>query len=247
MQPQNHKMKKSVPNIITSANLFSGCLSVVMAFNGKLAEAGILILVAAFLDFFDGLSARLLNVASPIGKELDSLADVVSFGFAPSVIVYQLLLRSSIDFPYLEYSAFLMTIFSAYRLAKFNLDERQTSSFIGVPTPANALFWLSIPLIAWQKDTFDDVFAREVLSLLTNSYFILIGILIWSLLMVSEIPLFALKFKSLKWKENKLKFSFIAVSVALIASFYFIAVPIILILYIILSVINNSISKNHEI
>jgi CDP-diacylglycerol--serine O-phosphatidyltransferase len=240
-------MKKSIPNIITAANLFSGCLSVVLAFNGQLAEAGILILTAAFLDFFDGLAARLLNVASPIGKEYDSLADVVSFGFAPSVIVYQLLINSEINIPHIEFAAFIMTIFSAYRLAKFNLDERQTSSFIGVPTPANALFWLSIPLIAWQAENSNSIFNASVLNLMTNPYFILVGIIIWSLLMVSEIPLFALKFKSFKWKDNRLKFSFVGISIALIAVFYFIAVPIILILYIILSVINNSISKKHEI
>jgi len=240
-------MKKSIPNIITAANLFSGCLSVVLAFNGQLAEAGILILTAAFLDFFDGLAARLLNVASPIGKEYDSLADVVSFGFAPSVIVYQLLINSEINIPHIEFAAFIMTIFSAYRLAKFNLDERQTSSFIGVPTPANALFWLSIPLIAWQAENSNSIFNASVLNLMTNPLFILVGIIIWSLLMVSEIPLFALKFKSFKWKDNRLKFSFVGISIALIAVFYFIAVPIILILYIILSVINNSISKKHEI
>ena len=240
-------MKKSIPNIITSSNLFSGCISVVFAFQGLLAEAALLILVGAFLDFFDGLSARLLKVASPIGKELDSLADVITFGFAPSVILYQLLVELFPEQPFVPYSAFIIAVFSAYRLAKFNIDERQTSSFIGVPTPANALFWLSIPLIEWQGVHFSSEIAMSVYAFMTNPIFILINVLVWSLLLIAEIPLFALKFKSFKWKDNQLTFSFIGISIALFMLFYFIAIPIILILYIILSVITNSIKSKNEI
>lgn len=240
-------MKKSIPNIITSSNLFSGCISVVFAFQGLLAEASLLILVGAFLDFFDGLSARLLNVSSPIGKELDSLADVVTFGFAPSVIVYQLLIDLFPEQPLTPYLAFIIAVFSAYRLAKFNIDERQTSSFIGVPTPANALFWLSIPLIEWQGNYFSSDLAISIHEIMTNQAFIVINILVWSLLLISEIPLFALKFKNFNWKENQVKFTFIGISILLFVLFYFIAIPIILILYIILSVITNSIKSKNEI
>lgn len=240
-------MKKSIPNIITSSNLFSGCISVVFAFQGLLAEASLLILVGAFLDFFDGLSARLLKVSSPIGKELDSLADVVTFGFAPSVIVYQLLIDLFPEQPLIPYLAFIIALFSAYRLAKFNIDERQTSSFIGVPTPANALFWLSIPLIEWQGNFFSSDLAISIHEIMTNPAFIVINILVWSLLLISEVPLFALKFKNFNWKENQVKFTFIGISTLLIVLFYFIAIPIILILYIILSVITNSIKSKNEI
>lgn len=240
-------MKKSIPNIITSSNLFSGCISVVFAFQGLLAEASLLILVGAFLDFFDGLSARLLKVSSPIGKELDSLADVITFGFAPSVIVYQVLIDLFPEQPLIPYLAFIIAVFSAYRLAKFNIDERQTSSFIGVPTPANALFWLSIPLIEWQGNYFSSDLAISIHEIMTNPVFIVINILVWSLLLISEIPLFALKFKNFNWKENQVKFIFIGISILLFVLFYFIAIPIILILYIILSVITNSIKSKNEI
>ncbi len=240
-------MKKSIPNIITSSNLFSGCISVVFAFQGLLAEAALLILVGAFLDFFDGLSARLLKVSSPIGKELDSLADVITFGFAPSVIVYQLLLELFPEQPLIPYMAFIIAVFSAYRLAKFNIDDRQTSSFIGVPTPANALFWLSIPLIEWQAVHFSSELANSVYEIMTQPIFIIVNTIVWSLLLIAEIPLFALKFSSFKWKDNQLKFSFIGTSIILFVLFYFIAIPIILILYIILSVITNSIKTSNEI
>ncbi len=240
-------MKRSIPNILTSSNLFSGCISVVFAFQGFLAEAAVLILIGAFLDFFDGLSARLLNVSSPIGKELDSLADVITFGFAPSVIVYQLLIDVYPKQPLIPYLAFIIAVFSAYRLAKFNIDERQTSSFIGVPTPANALFWLSIPLIEWQGNYFSEDLAISIHEIMTQPAFIVINILVWSLLLISEIPLFALKFKNFNWKENQVKFIFIGISIALFVLFYFIAIPIILILYIILSVITNSIKPKNEI
>ena len=137
---------KHIPNTITSLNLLSGCFGVVYAFDGNLIFAGYAILVAAFLDFFDGMAARLLNAHSPIGKELDSLADMVSFGFLPSVIIYQLIAQSSgiyNEMPAVKYIAFLIAIFSALRLAKFNVDTRQTENFIGLPTPSCALVIMS--------------------------------------------------------------------------------------------------------
>ncbi len=236
-------IKRSIPNIITSSNLFAGCLAIVFAFKGELLNASILILVAAFLDFFDGLSARLLKVSSLIGKELDSLADVVTFGVGPSVIVYQLLLDFYPSDSIIPYFAFIIAVFSAYRLAKFNVDERQTSSFIGLPTPANALFWLSIPLISWQATNLDSSIANSYLDIILHKNSTLIIAFLLCLLMVNELPLFALKLKSLKWKDNSIQFIFIGISIVLILLFYFVAIPFILILYILLSLINNLIKK----
>lgn len=236
-------IKKSIPNIITSSNLFAGCIAIVFAFKGELLHASILILIAAFLDFFDGLAARLLKVSSPIGKELDSLADVISFGLAPSVIAYQLMLDIYPDDSFIPYVAFFIAIFSAYRLAKFNVDDRQTSSFIGLPTPANALFWLSIPLIQWQTNQFESEVANTFLSAVLNINYLKFFIICFCFIMISDIPLFALKLKSWSWQENNIQYIFLILSVVLIVLFYFVAIPFILILYILLSLINNLIKK----
>lgn len=143
-------IKKHIPNSITCCNLISGCIATTFAFAGDAKMALLWIIIGAVFDFFDGMSARLLHVSSPIGKELDSLADDVTFGVAPATILFSEL--SVLEYPgvllgikdYIPYVAFLMAAFSALRLAKFNLDERQTTSFIGLPTPANALFWSSL-------------------------------------------------------------------------------------------------------
>ncbi|OZA56958.1 MAG: CDP-diacylglycerol--serine O-phosphatidyltransferase, partial [Sphingobacteriales bacterium 39-40-5] len=142
-------MKKHIPNSVTCLNLFSGCLGIVFAFQGNLIWASYAIVIAAVFDFFDGMLARLLKAYSDIGKELDSLADMVSFGVLPSVIIYQLFaLSPQIDFgaDWLSFSAFIIAVFSALRLAKFNIDTRQSENFIGLPTPANALLIASFPL-----------------------------------------------------------------------------------------------------
>ncbi|MCF0195522.1 MAG: CDP-alcohol phosphatidyltransferase family protein, partial [Bacteroidaceae bacterium] len=211
-------MKKHIPNIITCCNLISGCCAVGAAFHGHFVWAVIMVIAGAVFDFFDGMVARLLHVSSPIGKELDSLADVVTFGVAPSAMLFQMLGHSmphtpwvgtllGIDgiasvVPFIPYLAFIMAAFSALRLAKFNLDDRQTSSFIGLPTPANALFWCSIALSG--ADT-----------ILWTSSLLLMG-LFMSLLLVAEIPLFALKFKNLSWADNAVKYIFLVGCVALI-------------------------------
>ena len=237
---------KHIPNLITLGNLSFGILSILFAFGGQLTAASICILLGAFLDFFDGFFARLLKVSGELGKQLDSLADLISFGLAPSVIVFQLLFQletndffqpSSIhlsDFSnhLLPYIAFLIPIFSAYRLAKFNIDTRQKDSFIGLPTPANALFFISIPFIVEQEEglIYDLLFQKEI---------IVISVILLSLLMVSELQLIALKFKSLSWSENKYRYILIVTSLILLLLLGFEAVPIILILYIVLSIINK--------
>jgi CDP-diacylglycerol--serine O-phosphatidyltransferase len=214
-------MKKHIPNALTCANLLSGCIGIVFAFKGDLTITAYAVLISGIFDFFDGFSARLLHVKSEIGKELDSLADVVSFGFLPGVVMFQLLSQSDFTSPYLPYTAFLITIFSALRLAKFNLDTRQTEDFIGLNTPMNTLFIVSLPFI--QRDY------PEII----NSTIFLIGItILMSWLLVSEIKIYSLKFGTSNWKDNKVKYIFLIISAILIALLKFAAIPIVLVLYI---------------
>lgn len=220
-------MKKHIPNALTCANLFSGCIGVVFAFKGDLNIAAYAVLISGICDFFDGFAARLLNVKSPIGKELDSLADMVSFGFLPGVVMFQLLAQSDFSSPYLPYLGFMLTIFSALRLAKFNIDTRQTEDFIGLNTPMNTLFIVSLPFI--QKDY----------PALIGSSILLVAItVIMSFLLTSEIRIFSLKFSSMKWEPNKIKFIFLILSVILVAFLQFAAVPFVLVLYIALSLLH---------
>lgn len=220
-------LKKHIPNGITCANLFSGCIGIVYAFNGSLEIAAYFVLLSGIFDFFDGFVARLLNVKSAIGKELDSLADVVSFGFLPGIVMFQLLKQSDYTSEYLPYFGFIITVFSALRLAKFNIDTRQTEDFIGLNTPMNTLFVVSLPFI--QKD-YPSVIGSAPL---------LVGLIVLlSWLLVSEIKIFSLKFSSTSWEQNKIKYIFLILSVLLIAFLKFAAVPLILILYIGLSVIH---------
>ena len=193
---------KHIPNTITSLNLFSGSVGVVMAFQANYQAALACMLLAAVFDFCDGLAARALHAYSSIGKELDSLADVVSFGFLPATMVYQMLTVAS-DNAYLPFAAYIITVFSALRLAKFNVDERQTSSFIGLATPANAIFWAG--LVASYHPYAE-----------AYPYAVIILILLMSFLLVAEIPFFSLKFKNLKWKDNSIRFIFLIVSVVLL-------------------------------
>ncbi|SDJ71587.1 CDP-diacylglycerol---serine O-phosphatidyltransferase [Pedobacter sp. ok626] len=220
-------LKKHIPNAITCANLFSGCIGIVYAFNGSLEIAAYFVLLSGIFDFFDGFVARLLNVKSAIGKELDSLADVVSFGFLPGIVMFQLLKQSDYTSEYLPYFGFIITVFSALRLAKFNIDTRQTEDFIGLNTPMNTLFIVSLPFI--QKD-YPSVIGSAPL---------LVGLIVLlSWLLVSEIKIFSLKFSSTSWEQNKIKYIFLILSVLLIAFLKFAAVPLILVLYIGLSVIH---------
>lgn len=226
-------MKKHIPNSITCLNLFSGCLGIVFAFQGNLTWASYAIVIAAILDFFDGMLARLLKAYSDMGKELDSLADVVSFGVLPSVIIYHLFgLSPQLEFGsiWLSFSAFIIAVFSALRLAKFNIDTRQSENFIGLPSPANALLVASFPLIIIESNTYFG-------DLILNQWFLLIFSLIMSMLLVAEVPLISLKFKTLNVKENLLRYVLIFSSVALLVFLKFEAVPIIIIIYFLISVL----------
>ena len=234
-------MKKHIPNAITCLNLLCGCLGIVFAFDTSLIDkgfeniiyAGYTILLAPVFDFLDGLVARSLNAYSEIGKELDSLADMVSFGVLPSVIVYHLFLEADqiTDLSkYLNFSAFAIAIFSALRLAKFNTDVRQSENFIGLPTPANAMLIASLPLIIEHSGPFWRAY-------ILNPFFLFIFSLGMSFLLVMELPLISLKFKNLDYKENLLRYILILSAAVLILIFKFAAVPIIIFIYIILSII----------
>ena len=205
---------RSIPNTLTCCNLVSGSVATVCALYGDARLALLWIITGAVFDFFDGMSARLLGVSSPIGKELDSLADDITFGLAPAAIVFDEL--RTMDYPpamlgvvdYVPFFAFVMAAFSALRLAKFNLDTRQTTSFIGLPTPANALFWGS--LIVTRQDWV------ESSPIMVPVLLVMICVSSW--LMVSEIPMFALKFKHWGWKGNEVRYVFVLVSAALMVA-----------------------------
>jgi CDP-diacylglycerol--serine O-phosphatidyltransferase len=234
-------LKKHIPNFITTLNLFSGCVGIIVALQYRIDYAAYFIALAAFFDFLDGMAARILHVKSEIGKELDSLADVVSFGVLPGILVYQLMSaspNSPVGGSYISIFslvALIIPILSAVRLAKFNLDTRQTTSFIGLPVPANALFLGSLPLIKMQAD-YNESFAW--LTAITDNYYILAVIAIgMSLLLVSKIPLFSLKFSNLKFSENKPQFILLIFAVASFALVTFSAIPLVILAYIGLSMI----------
>ena len=214
-------VKKHIPNAITCCNLFSGCVACVMAFSRDFEFAMLFIVLGAVFDFFDGMVARLLGVSSPLGVQMDSLADDVTFGLAPATVIFSFM-RYELPLPdgfatVLPYFAFLIAVFSACRLAKFNVDTRQTTSFIGLPTPANALFWSSLI-----------VGGREWLLGLEYSWILLLALIfLFSYFLISEIPMFSMKFKDLSWKSNKTRYIFLIVSLPMLALGYLAPVAII--------------------
>ncbi len=228
-------MKKHIPNALTSFNLLFGCLSIMASLvNNDLELAAYFIGAAAILDFFDGFIARALKAGSEIGKQLDSLADCISFGVAPGFIFYGIT-GTPIDFNHfnaLAYIPFLIPVFSAIRLAKFNIDTRQSESFIGVPTPANSLFIAAIPFVINQNPF--------GLGLLFESTIFLYAFpFISAYLLVAEIPLFALKFKSFAWNQNQLRYVFLLCSLISLFAFGYLGVNISIVLYILFSIYNN--------
>ena len=236
-------MKRNLPNAVTCLNLLFGCLALTCVFSADprgLEYGAYFVGLAAVADFFDGLLARALRVSSAIGKDLDSLADMVSFGVVPGAILFQLLHRAAQGpaagsaelggtWAWLPYAAFLVTIFSALRLAKFNNDTRQTTSFIGLPTPACTLVVASLPLIL-AHDRFG--LAPVILHpcLLVGMAVLLSGLL------VAELPLFALKFKNLRWADNRRRFFFLLLAAGLLLALQAAAVPLVVLLYVLLSV-----------
>lgn len=225
-------MSKHIPNLLTISNLICGCIALYLTFQGELVFTAYFIGLAAIFDFMDGAAARLLNVSNPIGKELDSLADMVSFGLVPGSVVFHLLEKS----PLSQYSfmALVIPIFSAYRLAKFNVDENQNENFIGLPTPANCLVFVSIPLIT----TFN---AESTIAYLVEIPEILLIItVLMSLALVSRINMFSIKFKNFKLQDNKFRFFLITMSIILLTWLEFSAIPIIILLYILMSIVKRT-------
>ena len=242
-------IKKHIPNTITLLNLLAGLLALIHAFNGNYNEAFSLVCLGIFFDYWDGFFARIWKVQSPIGLQLDSLADMVTSGVVPGLVMYKMLAdiqenqsqyNLTEDTYYMgvvPYLGFLITLASCYRLAKFNVDTRQTDSFIGLPTPANALLIMSIPMIQFHSEF------EWLVDFLSNPY-VLVGITVLSsYLLNAEIPLFSLKVKSFSWEKYKMQVVFLILSLILIGLLEFIAIPIIILLYVILSVVNNTMGK----
>ena len=234
-------IKRNIPNLITLGNLTCGLFAIIFSFQGNLTTASLCIFLGALMDFFDGFAARILNASGKIGKQLDSIADMVTFGVAPGFILFHFMfyLENNIIFRHSMQNnsffpctlALLIPIFSAYRLAKFNVDERQIDSFIGLPTPALAMFFAAIPHIDFNRfPMFADL---QLLTILT---------ILMPLLLIIEMPLFTLKFKnneSIKSRVNLLRILLILSSLILFFVFKFAAIPFIVILYLILSLLNN--------
>ena len=228
----------NIPNGITCLNLICGCLAIYLGLKGSTDWACICIILGALFDFFDGMTARALKISSPIGKELDSLADVVTFGVAPSVLCFNLMEQSGfsgVEIPHLSLIAFVMAAFSALRLAKFNCDDRQTTSFIGLPTPANALFWIGMTYMT------NIAFMNWILN-----GWILCGIMLaCSYILISEIPMFSLKIKmdKLGFKYNALPYSFVLACIPILLVFKLSGMSVCILLYILLSIVSNIRSK----
>ena len=242
------QIKKHIPNTITLLNLASGLLAVIAVFKGYYDEAFIFVCLGIFFDFWDGFLARKFKVSGELGLQLDSLADVVTSGVVPGLMMFKLFQDIQEDdtskyflteefyyMGFVPYLGFIITLASAYRLAKFNIDTRQTDSFIGLPTPANALLIMSIPMIQYAG-------THEWLVEALYNPFILLAITILSAYMLNaEIPLFSLKIKDFSWEKNKLQVIFLALSVVLLLFLGFTALPVIILLYVALSVINNTV------
>ena len=227
-------MLRHIPNFLTCCNLLCGCFGIVYCLEERNIPAAYFVWAAGFFDFFDGFAARILKVASPIGKELDSLADMVSFGILPSLVMYKMI-EASTSNPWLPYIAFFIAICSALRLAIFNVDVTQSDSFKGLNTPANSLFITSLPLVSSQVGIW--LYQDWVLVLITITF---------SLLMVSRIEIFAFKFKDFTWKRNKVRFTFIALSVSLLALLGLLALPLLIIIYIVFSLISKALKLSDQ-
>jgi len=221
------RLLRHLPNALTCCNLLCGCIGIIFTFSYSTQSGAWFVWAACVFDFLDGFAARLLKASSPIGKELDSLADVVSFGVLPGMVMFQMINTISPS-NILPYTAFVLTIFSALRLAKFNIDTRQSDSFIGLPTPANALFITALPFLTSPWDIF-----------ISWDYFLVAIAVTFSFLLVAPFELFALKLKNFQWASNRVQFTFIAVAVLLLAVGQASAMPFVILLYILTSLLKN--------
>jgi CDP-diacylglycerol--serine O-phosphatidyltransferase len=229
-------IKKHIPNSITLLNLLCGCIAMVFVTNSDFEMAFYFVCLGIFLDFFDGFFARLLKVSGPLGLELDSLADMVTSGVVPGYVMFFMLSNSQHEISthfMLPFLGFIITMGSCYRLAVFNIDTRQTNSFIGLPTPANALFILSLPLVLKYSDSL------IVLEILTNQWVLLVITLFSAYILNAEIPLFSLKIKKFNFKDNALQIGFLFLSFLLLFFFQYAGIPFVIIGYVLLSIVSN--------
>ena len=237
-------IKKHIPNTITLLNLFCGCIALIFVSKDQFEMAFYFVCLGIFLDFFDGFFARLFKVSGPLGLQLDSLADMVTSGVVPGFVMFKMMLSRNANMAegylqYFPYLGFIITLGSCMRLAKFNIDTRQTDSFIGLPTPANALFILSLPLVL----EYYSADSLMVLEVLTEKWVLLVITLFSAYILNAEIPLFSLKIKKFNFKDNGLQIVFLIISVLLLITLNYLAIPSIIIFYVLLSVINNKFLK----
>lgn len=235
-------IKSQIPNTITLLNLFCGCIAVIFAFHRDFEMAFAFVCLGIFLDFFDGFFARLFKVSSPLGLQLDSLADMVTSGVAPGLVMHQMMVSNLASanveqFQIFPYLGFIITLGSCFRLANFNIDTRQTDSFIGLPTPANALFIMSLPLVLKTTDSF------VVVEALNNQWILLVISLFSAYILNAEIPLFSLKIKNFNFKDNAIQVVFLLISVLLLVFFQYLGIPLLILTYVLMSVINNKFLK----
>ncbi len=227
-------LKKHLPNFITLLNLLCGCIAIVMVADLKFDMAFYFVALGIFFDFFDGFFARKFNVAGPLGVQLDSLADMVTSGVVPGYVMFQILKQYNENgCDYLPYLGFIITLGACYRLANFNIDTRQSDSFIGLPTPANTLFIASLPLVT---NSFVDPIIQNIWVLLAITA-------VSAYIMNAEIPLFSLKIKNFSFQKYKLQIGFLVASLIMIATLQFLAVPLIILTYVLLSAANNILAK----
>ena len=237
-------IKAQIPNLFTMLNLFCGCVALVFVAEFKFELAFYLVCLGIFFDFFDGFFARKFNVAGPLGVQLDSLADMITSGVVPSYVMYQLLIISNQGengIQIIPFIGFIVAVGACYRLAKFNIDTRQSDSFIGLPTPANALFITSLPLVI---SNYQGAFFTDLLS---EKWFLISLIFLSAYVMNAEIPLFSLKIKNFSFTKYKLQIFFLAISVLMLIFLQIVAVPLIILLYVLLSVINNIVNKKASV
>lgn len=259
----------NVPNLLTACNMLCGILSILLSLSGRIDLAPYPLFLGAVLDFLDGFVARLLKQQGELGKQLDSLADMVTFGLAPGIMMMVILiLFTGTGYPsninhafhswfddvfmgrqpnFLPFLALLIPFFSMFRLAKFNIDTRQSDRFIGLPTPANTLFFCTFPLVLTQN-LVEGSWQYNLTEVIFHPWFLMIAIIVMSLMLVAELPLFALKFKSFRWKSNEIRYLFLITCSLLIPLTQFWSLGIIILLYLVLSLIENLLkAKKHEI
>jgi CDP-diacylglycerol--serine O-phosphatidyltransferase len=251
-------IKKQIPNLFTLLNLLSGLIAILMAASDRLVEAAFFVFLGVFFDFFDGFFARKFDVQGDFGKQLDSLADMVTSGVVPGIVMFQLILYAVKEewfmqlscevghwqnydetfYYYYPWIGLIIPLAAAYRLAKFNIDERQTNSFIGLPTPAFSIFVLSLPLILNYSNQ------QFFVDIIQNKYVLILITLSGSYLLNAEISLFSLKFKNYSWGDNKVKYIFLILTIILLIALQTVAIPLIIITYILISFFENLTKKN---